>query len=83
MYCYIKLHDTILGTIIEAHLKAKKATVTSELSSTDDTTTYRETARTKKKSFPSIPIHNESDESIGNSVRIMHLLIEVCTFYYS
>lgn len=44
----------------------------SELSSTDDASTLRET-RTKKKSFPSIPIHNdESDESIGNSMKIIY-----------
>lgn len=70
------IYDTILGTITEARSKAKKGTVTSKLSSTDDTPTFRETRIKKKLSFPSIPMYNnESDESTGNSVRLIHLLI--------
>jgi len=61
----------------------------SELSSTDDTPTLRETKTKKKLSFPSIPVHNESDESIGNSLRIIHftksnnLYILLFMLYYS
>eukprot|EP00102_Acyrthosiphon_pisum_P019799 XP_016657009.1 PREDICTED: uncharacterized protein LOC107882717 [Acyrthosiphon pisum] len=66
-YLSARLLANNIGTLTEARSKAKKGTVTSELSSTDDTPTFKETRVKKKLSFPTIPIYNnESDESAAD-----------------